>query len=314
MPRFIRRFGHTRVLRSVRGISKHRVSHAHHREVAGRTNAIRTEFRKLRVALALLASLVFAGDGVASEIREFDTPTLEKLGNEISRQDELAARADEVVKATHPAARALKMRGWITELGSGGDTVYLIAETASGLCLAYTATFHDKGKPQIEDRRGQALPANVALRFKARETALAAVVNRLFDVPYNAEVLDDPDGSGFLVYFLAASNRSGDRILGGHFRITVSADGSKAEQIDALSHGIIQDKTKTEERTHQKAIVISQLVSDVPVETFIYSSHLFGLPIFVGTRTGTWKVANGRIEKTNFDVLGKGRPARRKPN
>lgn len=268
----------------------------------------------MRVALALVASLAFLADGFASEIREFDTATLEKLGNEISRRDELAARADEIVKATHPPARALKMRGWITELGKGGDTVYLIAETSSGLCLAYTATFRDKEKPQIEDRRGQPLPPNVGLRFKARETALAAVINRLYNVPYNAEVLDDPDGSGFLVYFLAASNQSGDRILGGHFRITVSADGSKVEQIDALSRGIIQDKTKVGERTHEKAIVISQLVSDVPVETFIYSSHLFGLPIFVGTKSGTWRVVNGRIEKANSDVLGKAQPAARKTN
>jgi hypothetical protein len=259
----------------------------------------------MRVALALLASLSFLADGLASEIREFNTATLEKLGNEISRRDEIASRADEVVKATHPAARALKMRGWISELGPSGDTVYLIAETASGLCLAYTATFRNKEKPKIEDRRGQALPPNVALRFKARETALAAVINRLYDVPYNAEVLDDPEGSGFLVYFLAASSQSGDRILGGHFRITVSADGSKAEQIDALSPGITKDKSKAAQGTREKAIIISQLVSDVPVETFIYSSHLFGLPIFVGTKTGTWKVVNGRIEKMDSNVLRK---------
>ena len=132
---------------------------------------------------------------------------------------------------------------------------------------------------------------------------MAAVFNRLYDVPYNAEVLDDPDGTGFLVYFLAVSNKEGDRILGGHFRITVSADGSKAEQIDALSRGIIKDKPRVLTRTQEKAVVISQLVSDVPVETFIYSSHLFKLPIFVGTKMGTWKVANGRIEKTDFNAL-----------
>jgi hypothetical protein len=117
--------------------------------------------------------------------------------------------------------------------------------------------------------------------------------------------LDDPEGSGFLVYFLAASSQSGDRILGGHFRITVSADGSKAEQIDALSPGITKDKSKAAQGTREKAIIISQLVSDVPVETFIYSSHLFGLPIFVGTKTGTWKVVNGRIEKMDSNVLRK---------
>jgi hypothetical protein len=269
----------------------------------------------MRVAITLMATLIFVAGGFASEIREFDTATLEKLGNEISRRDEIAARADQIVKETHPPARALKMRGWISELGKGGDTVYLIAETSSGLCLAYTATFRDKEKPQIEDRRGQPLPHDVALRFKARETGLAAVFNRLYDVPYNAEVLDDPDGTGFLVYFLAVSNKEGDRILGGHFRITVSADGSKAEQIDALSHGIIKDKPKVLPRTQEKAIVISQLVSDVPVETFIYSSHLFKLPIVVGTDTGTWKVVNGRIEKTDASALREmQRSARKKTN
>src|SRR5204863_169400 len=83
-----------------------------------------------------------------------------------------------------------KMRGWITELRHDGDTVYLIAETASGPCLAYTVTFHGSAKPEVEDVRGQSLPPKVALRYKARDTASAALEGKFFDANYNFEVID----------------------------------------------------------------------------------------------------------------------------
>ncbi len=40
-------------------------------------------------------------------------------------------------------------------------------------------------------------------RKRARDTAVAALKGKLFDIPYKYVVLDDPDGSGFLVYALA---------------------------------------------------------------------------------------------------------------
>ena len=252
----------------------------------------------MRALVPALTILVLGSFAFAGEIRQFNVPTLERLGNELTRRDHIAAVASGVVLDSQPAARALKMRGWITELGKSQDKVYLIAETASGLCLAYIVSFRGSEQPQVEDRRGQPLPPDVAVRFKARQTALAALTGKFFDASYNFEVLSDPEDSGFLVYGLACTNKEGEEITGGHFRVTVSSDGSKAERVDALSRGIIKDTPKLPKGATQMAIATSQLVSNVPVETFIYTSNLYRLPMYVATKDGsTWRIANGKIHK-----------------
>ena len=252
--------------------------------------------RYLVAGILLLGAVVQTA--FAGEIREFRVPTLEKLGRELSHRDEMAARASDIVLETQPAAKALKMRGWVTELGRTEDKVYMIAETASGPCLAYVVSFGKLGKPRVEDKRGQPLPANIAVRYKARQTAVAALSGKFFDAKYNFEVLNDPDGSGFLVYGLAATAKAGEQITGGHFRVTVSSDGSKAERVDALSRSIIKDSPKLPQGATPVSMVSTQLVSNIPVETFIYTSNLYRLPVYVGTPDGAlWRIVNGKMHK-----------------
>src|SRR5882724_1617047 len=66
-------------------------------------------------------------------------------------------------------------------------------------------------------------------RKRAKQTAIAALKGKLFDIHYDYVVLDDPDGSGLVVYALASTGKPNEFVLAGHFRVTVSADGAKAE-------------------------------------------------------------------------------------
>lgn len=167
------------------------------------------------------------------------------------------------------------MRGWITELRKDAEIVYLIAHIPSGSTLAYTVTFHGSERPAVNDHRGQPLPPNIAVRYKARQTAVVALQGKFFYANYNFEVLDDPDGSGFLVYALAATNKTGEQITGGHYRVTVSAGGRK----------VSPHRHRADGQRH-------------PGRDVIYSSNLYHLPIFVDTPDkAVWQVANGRIEK-----------------
>jgi hypothetical protein len=185
----------------------------------------------LIAAILFLSASVFAG-----EIREFDLKTIERLGNELTRESQ---RPNGV--ATSP------------------------------------------------------------VRKRAKQTAMQAVSPRLngaYGPKYNFEVLNDPDGNGFLVYALATFHDRSAIYLGGHFRITVSADGAKAERIDDLSRGIIRNPLPADAKP--VAMGTAQTVdSKYPVETVIYESNLYKIPIGVGTRDGTiWMVANGRIQNT----------------
>jgi hypothetical protein len=109
-------------------------------------------------------------------------------------------------------------------------------------------------------------------RKRARDTAVAALKGRLFDIPYNYVVVDDPDGSGFLVYALAHAKN--EIILGGHFRVTVSADGSKAERVDALSNSLLRQPPPPKGHEGEKPLTVSmsQIVSNRPLETCVYTS------------------------------------------
>lgn len=124
----------------------------------------------VRLFSLLIPILCLGVTASAGEIREFSIPTLERLGNELTR--------------------ASQSPDW---------------------------------------------GASDATRKRARETAAAALRGKLFDTRYDYVVLSDPDGKRLLVYALAVAKYTDQVVMAGHFRVTVSADGTKAERVDALS-------------------------------------------------------------------------------
>ena len=136
-------------------------------------------------------------------------------------------------------------------------------------------------------------------RKRAKQTAIAAVKGKLFDIHYDYVVLDDPSGNGFLVYALGSTGKPGQDVLAGHVRLSVSADGRTVKRIDPLSHTLmIEDEKDTglPKGSDLVASITNQIVSNRPVETLIYTSALSRRPIFVQTPDGKmWQVANGKM-------------------
>lgn len=141
---------------------------------------------------------------------------------------------------------------------------------------------------QRSDRR-----ATDPVRKRARQTAVAALQGKLFDTRYDYVVLNDPDGKGFLVYALALADTKRMIQTGGHYRVTVSADGGTVERIDLLS-GFTQQKLEKE----ILIIVSTQHSSNLPAETWLYTSHVYRVPVYLGTRDKTfWTIESGKIHK-----------------
>jgi hypothetical protein len=253
-----------------------------------------------RAAILLLVCGVTAAQTFAGEIREFDVPTLERLGNELSHRDEIAARAADIAGARYPEWKKVSPQCWITELSKSADSVYLIDARQTEPAIAYKVTFPKSGAPSVLDTHHQPLPPGIAVRYKALRTARNAALptlNVAYGPHYNYEVLNDPDGSGFLVYALAAFTKKKVVYTGGDVRVTVSADGAKVERIDQLSHGIIEQKSDSGHEV--VALAVAQAVeTNHPVETFLYESHLYHLPFYVATNDGSsWRVVNRKIHK-----------------
>jgi hypothetical protein len=188
----------------------------------------------MRFVPFIIAILFAPLSASAGEIREFSVPTLERLGNELTRVS------------------------------------------------------------QSPDRG-----ASDAARKRARETAAAALRGKLFDTRYDYVVLRDPDGKRLLVYALAVAPASDQVVMSGHFRVTVSADGTNAERIDALSKSLVLSgpmKSISPKGGDAVALWMIQIVSNTPVETLIYTSNLAKKPIYVGTPDGKmWQVGEGKM-------------------
>ncbi len=191
--------------------------------------------------LVVLVDLFFAATIVASEIREFDLKTLEKLGNELARVSQ---------------------------------------------------------QPD--------LGATTRVRKRAKQTAIAALKGKLYDIHYDYVVLDDPDGSGFLVCALGTTKRPGETVLAGHFRVTVSANGEKAERVDALSRSLAINRAGEglPVGSHQVGMHMVQIVSSKPVETLVYTNRITNLLIMVATLPDgrMFEIENGKIKDTGKSV------------
>jgi hypothetical protein len=128
------------------------------------------------------------------------------------------------------------------------------------------------------------------VRKRARQTGIDAVKSRLFKIRYEYLVIDDPDGSGFLVY--AMPSKPGEIVLGGNFRVTVSADGSKAERVDAMARTLLPSPKSPKGMEGQKPLFVSmsQIVSNRPLETCVYTSLHDKVMVSVGMVNDNAKV------------------------
>jgi hypothetical protein len=146
------------------------------------------------------------------------------------------------------------------------------------------------------------------IRKRARQTGINAVKNRLFQIRYDFLVVDDPDGSGFLVYAMPASGSS-NIVLGGNFRVTVSADGAKAERVDAMANTILPMSRPPKGMEGQKPawVTMSQIVSNRPLETCVYTSlHdkvLIGVGMANDKADRMWLFKAGEIYEITPELL-----------
>jgi len=144
------------------------------------------------------------------------------------------------------------------------------------------------------------------IRKQAQRTAIATLKGRLFKIRYDFLVVDDPDGSGFLVY--AMPNKPGQVVLGGNFRVSVSADGSKAERVDAMARTLLPQFKPPKGLEGQKpiAVTMSQIVSNRPLETCVYTSLHYKVMVSVGMvndNAKVWMFVGDKIYETTPELL-----------
>ena len=236
-------------------------------------------------------------------IREFDIPTIEKLGRAMYEQDRLAWIATDVLFAerTEQGAAEDGVRGWITSRLEGHDAVRFVRDGEEGPELLYDVVFAGDGPPIFSTPADRTLTPQERAQYDARLLALDDIPSACSD-QYNTVALSDPESDGWLVWAIAASLDPNAVLIGGHYRFTISPDGKQIRARDALSVSCLNlNQDGSDERP--VGSFMSHVVSLTPVETHSFASLNYKRVLHVGTRDGTaWRVAEGRITRVEQDA------------
>lgn len=257
--------------------------------------------------LALLLALPWTVDAQdAPRIREFEPAVVEELGRALYRYDNLSAVATDLMLARFPRPEEQRITGWITSEDDSGPLVSFITVQGGQFVSAIDVRPERGGAEAITLAGGRALTENELTRHIARLTA-SRQLGEICSDRYNHVVLDDPERDGWLVYFLAASSEVGTIPVGGHYRMSVSADGTEVLQADKLFNSCLLISPDGEPRPDDAEIAglyVTHLVSDSPIETHSYLSLAYGLNLAVMTPGSDtlWQVAQGRIAVAEIGV------------
>jgi hypothetical protein len=177
--------------------------------------------------------------------------------------------------------------------------------------LAYeVAFFTDEKLPRIAYRihvslRSGAKPTFDALQppqratdmelslIRAREAALAAVPE--ITQPLNPVIVPGEfiGEEGLLVYLLAGTTEPHVSVIGKHFRVLVSEDGRTVKRFEPLSK--VAMEFRWEPGATPKQINMSHILHDYPLETHVFASLLYRIPVGVLTARGLWLVERDHI-------------------
>jgi hypothetical protein len=141
----------------------------------------------------------------------------------------------------------------------------------------------------------KAVVPGFALLVRARQTAIAAMPKT--GQPINPVLV--PGGAygedGVLVYLLAGTNKSDVAVFGRHFRALVASDGGGVTYMKPLSNAVLEMPTRQPSGEPAAALMVTQVITDYPLETHVFTSLLVKMPVYVGTRRGVWRVNGDKI-------------------
>jgi len=257
----------------------------------------------MRLLTVLVAALVLATPAVAqqppAQVEAFPVAETARLGQAIWRQDVAAARATDALLALSDGRPPDGLVGWIVVEEGDAQRVRFLTGTADA-----PHAFKDV----VVDARLQAGPVTDAAdpdlspdeiaRFAARNTAASGIGALRCAARYNAVVLKNPDGDGWLVWLLAATSQANIVPMGGHYRFQVSADGRTVNRREQLSGSCLDmDKRQAMQGGQVVGLVTNVIVAPRPLEVHVFLSLLNRVPIYVMADQKLWAVDGARIQQ-----------------
>ena len=222
-----------------------------------------------------------------------DLSPTEALGYEIYLRDQAAWEATDVALAA--GLKETPAHGWITLLSIGGWTVRFVGSCDAGACAYLDVEKTDpSARPIVTLQNGTPLPEDQAARWRARQLA-GSIKFRACTPTYNTVVTSaEVDGAPvWRVYLLASSTDPRDVVLAGHHRMTISYDGKSVLSQEALSKSCITSQPPS----NVAGMFVTDILHSEPIETHVFTSLDYRMPLFVGTSEGSYKVNGANIRR-----------------
>lgn len=254
-----------------------------------------------RLIYTLAAVLVLAAPARAADdppIRPFPKETVERLGRAIYELDRAAWVASDALVAKVPDVKSAHLLGWVIVDSGAGYRVRFLRDAGSGLEAGYDIDVTPQFKTRLAEPANRTLTEVEKNMWAARSTALDGLSGQPTCRPgYNTVVLRDPEREGWIVWLLAPMPAANVYPIGGHYRFSVSADGRRILQRDALSTSCMtMDSTAAGPSGDRPAVFgAMHLVSPTPVETHVFVQLQSGKPIMVAAGGRMWGVDKGKV-------------------
>ena len=271
------------------------------------------------VIAAVLAALATAASAQApAPMREFDQPTTISLGRQLQAQSHMITVAAYTARTGGVDLAAERLDRWVAV----SDTrMRLLRRSVGGQVDApYDVVFAPGTEPQLVKAADPKLGGEMLTRVRAGDTAIKAAGPLCSGEKPIVAVSKDPQRDGWLVWLLRPSG-AGIFAIGGHVRVSVSADGAKATQVDSLSSRCdTWEMPDARARMAAEPVVAIDLdLSDAPLETHVLIALQTNAPLVTGVDNDTpkWIVSRDTIRPWRGDpsaalrALARTLPARR---
>lgn len=233
------------------------------------------------------------------------------LGREIYLQDKAAAIGTDVLIDRLGSLEDKGLGGYLTVRESDDDgkplptwiNLFFTSDTPPRIAYRVRVSIGQDKQPEFEAASPPEPiePATLAL-IHARQAALDAAgpfSQSINPVVFPGEAISE---DGILVLLLAATAKTNVAVLGRHYRVLVSKDGQTVKKIFPLSQASLELSTAAPAGGRVESLVVTQFVTDYPVETHVFASMLHGIPILVSTRRGIWLVSEDKIYLVSNEV------------
>lgn len=248
------------------------------------------------ILLAALLTGACASKQVAGPLGDSTEQSLrnaEAIGLALFHLDELSARGTDVLLAAVKEPDK-PVQGYLA-LGQE-NRVDFLASNGNEVVRFYSVDFSTEPATLTTDSE-DIIGGEEAAMFKAllRARDLAAVP---CERPYNTAVLRAPNGTDWLVYFLAATTDPNEVMIGGHVRVRVDSTGSQLEAVQPLSKSCLTlQKQSGPEGSETVGMVVTHS-GPLPTEVHVFVSLLDQIDLYVLTEQGKkWAVEQGRIRE-----------------